>query len=76
MQSLRKIIKNNILDEVLVSPKLFADVLKILVTVKPNTLKTALDRKAKYIKSNVEIANYLKSQGYSEEQIFEPKLKS
>jgi hypothetical protein len=71
MQNYIKVIKDNILNEISNSPKLFSGVLIVLINVKPNTLRTALSRKSKYIKRNIEIGNYLLSLGYIEEEIFD-----
>jgi len=70
------IINKSIIDKVRKEPLVFAEVLKIMnenqsIKVMPDTLMRRLQRYSEVVRSSVAIAEYFKSKGLTEEEIFE-----
>lgn len=69
-------IKDEILDMILSEAKYFADVFLLLnsgekVVVSPKALEAQLKNKYKNAKSSLTIADYLRSKGFKDSEIFE-----
>jgi len=68
-------IRKDILDRIRHEPVMFADVLRILNIggrkVMQSTLQRRLERRSETVTQNHAIVGYLKSKGYTEDQIFD-----
>ncbi len=73
-------IQRKILKKIGQDPDMFAEVLILMNRglkdkIKPNTLLQRLQRRSENIESHVVIVDFLKSKGYTDEQIFEQEKK-